>query len=582
MDSLLLGGISEKIAFFKKRGSLDSAIHHSHILLSEAKLVNNTFFEINAHNKLAVYYKKINAPFKAVQHYTKSKELNLKIGDTAKAIEKIRHIASVQKTLGDFNSSENSAIEGLKLIAVLPDSLKLKHSLGILNHLGITTKELKNYSDSKNWYLQALEFAKDSVDIIKIQNNIGVVNLKLGKYKETLESLTKYTRSPIISKSPALKAKVLDNIAFSKSKLNYPNAEKELKLVLDYRKNSNDISGQFASNIHLAEHFLIRKNNKKALIYTNQAYEIAKTIHSSTSKVKALSYLIKLKNNPKIEAVELQRLTDSINTSRIQAKNQFAKIQYETDRYREENFRVKDEIAQQKIVLQQQKNHKVIFISVVLTLCLLTGFIFYYLKQKSKIELIKERHYTEKKLSKKLHDEIGNDLYHMLLQLQNSPNFSSKQNNIRFFSGFNNIYQRVKDFSRDLKIETGEEYHYELISLLNSYSNQQCKVAIIGSDPNLWAKVATFKKEELFLIIKELLTNMKKHSKATFTAISFKKKRRKITVTYFDNGIGVDFNQYISKNGLNNVKNRIDDIKGSVNFESEPNQGFKITIVFTI
>ncbi|WP_103068149.1 tetratricopeptide repeat-containing sensor histidine kinase [Aquimarina sediminis] len=582
IDSLYLENIYEKIIELNNNVKLDSAIYYANTLLQKAKVANNRYFELKAYNKLAYYHKKNNSPFEAVRYYTKSKELNILLGDTTNAINKLRYIASIQKRLGDYYSSENTAIEALMLSELLNDSIDSKHRLALYNHLGIITKNQHNYSDAKNWYKKALFLLKkDSIKIAAVKSNIAVVNIKQGNFEKAINILNKVLTNNGFGEKTKQKARAMDNLAYAKSKLNDSEAEKELIQAFRYRKKINDVSGQFASNIHLTEHYQDRKQYGKALIYANNAYQIAKTLQSGTSKVEALSYLIKLKDNPKTEAIEFERLNDSINIARQRAKNQFAKIKYETDQYREENLIMKAKNAQQQVILQKQKYQRVILVSLVLLLCIGIGFVFNYLKQRNKVERIKERHSTENRLSKKLHDEVGNDIFYLANQLQQDPHFITDPDKLKILKGFDNVYHKVRNISRDHKVETGDEYGDELLSLLNSYGDQTTKVITNTLDNDFWSSVTAYKKVELYHIIKELLTNMKKHSKANFASITFTKEKQLIVVSYIDNGVGISSKQPITKNGLLNVENRMEEIGGTITFESEPEQGFKAKIVFT-
>ena len=58
-----------------------------------------------------------------------------------------------------------------------------------------------------------------------------------------------------------------------------------------------------------------------------------------------------------------------------------------------------------------------------------------------------------------------------------------------------------------------------------------------------------------------------------------KKNKNNLEINYCDNGAGAPLEKKICGNGLQNVRNRILDVKGNITFESEPNKGFKPSIV---
>ena len=91
-----------------------------------------------------------------------------------------------------------------------------------------------------------------------------------------------------------------------------------------------------------------------------------------------------------------------------------------------------------------------------------------------------------------------------------------------------------------------------------------------------WTKVPALKKNTIYRVTQELMTNMKKHSQANLVLWDFNKKGKKIIITYTDNGKGTKLKK---KNGLLNTESRIKAMKGNITFESNVNQGFKAKII---
>jgi signal transduction histidine kinase len=62
--------------------------------------------------------------------------------------------------------------------------------------------------------------------------------------------------------------------------------------------------------------------------------------------------------------------------------------------------------------------------------------------------------------------------------------------------------------------------------------------------------------------------------------LSFKSYENNIYVEYTDNGKGATIEKLNSKNGLQNVENRILAIKGTITFDTKSGKGFKSSILF--
>jgi signal transduction histidine kinase len=103
-----------------------------------------------------------------------------------------------------------------------------------------------------------------------------------------------------------------------------------------------------------------------------------------------------------------------------------------------------------------------------------------------------------------------------------------------------------------------------------------------GIDTINWTTLEDNKKITVYRVLQELLVNMKKHSQCSLVVISFKKNEGKLQIDYSDNGVGATFEKLSSKNGLQNVENRIQSIKGTISLDTKSNVGFKVSFTFPI
>ena len=77
----------------------------------------------------------------------------------------------------------------------------------------------------------------------------------------------------------------------------------------------------------------------------------------------------------------------------------------------------------------------------------------------------------------------------------------------------------------------------------------------------------------LFLIFKELIHNIAKHSAATRVTVSFKKHEHWLWAKVTDNGQGYDTTQISEGNGLRNLQQRITQLEGKMEIESGVGKG---------
>ncbi|MBW1297025.1 tetratricopeptide repeat-containing sensor histidine kinase [Aquimarina litoralis] len=577
IDSLLLKSISYKSTLYGVKKDYTNAIKTTEDLIAISNRLKDTSYLAKAYGKFGRYYYKQDKITEAYKHYYKSLNLYKAIKDSIKVAKQLRSIADIEKSFGDFISSEATCFRALKYLDTIQNPTQVAELYQII---AITAREQEDYKNALKYNERAIQLTKSKAHRNVYKNTKGVIYQKMKKYYDAINVYEGLITDSLVITKPKEKARILSNLAFTKSKLNYNWAKKELLEALKIRKKEKDIKGLIASNIHLSKYH-IGKNKDSALEYANKAYEISKELKSISSIVESLDLIIEIESKSLNQLLEYKKISDSINSSNNLSKNQFARIRYETEEKEKENLILKTENTQNALSLQKKENESILYAGSGVLILISSFFIFFYLQTKHRKEKILERHSTEKRLSKKLHDEVGNDVFYLMSQLQQETHRSANSANNEIIHGLDAVYHKVRDFSRDHKIETGSEYGDELLSLLNSYGNQNIKVFTNTQKDDFWETVADYKKVELYWVLKELLTNMKKHSQATIVSVVITKEKKNIIVKYTDNGIGMDLNATQKhKNGLHNVENRIKDMKGTITFETKPQEGFKASIEF--
>ncbi len=77
-------------------------------------------------------------------------------------------------------------------------------------------------------------------------------------------------------------------------------------------------------------------------------------------------------------------------------------------------------------------------------------------------------------------------------------------------------------------------------------------------------------------LIQEMITNTLKHAKANRIDLSITENKNDIVIQYKDNGIGFDIKKVTNNNGLKNLKQKEQELKGKLNIESSPKKGVVI------
>jgi signal transduction histidine kinase len=139
------------------------------------------------------------------------------------------------------------------------------------------------------------------------------------------------------------------------------------------------------------------------------------------------------------------------------------------------------------------------------------------------------------------------------------------------------IYNKSRDISKEYQaLDTQTPFDETLTDLLSAYQSDTVKIIKRETASIDWNTVSPEKKNAIYRVLQELMTNMKKHSRATLVAVSMGQQRQKITIDYSDNGEGTVLKK---QTGLQNAENRIFTLNGSITFESQPGKGFKAKII---
>ena len=154
---------------------------------------------------------------------------------------------------------------------------------------------------------------------------------------------------------------------------------------------------------------------------------------------------------------------------------------------------------------------------------------------------------------------------------------SGENPNDKILDDLEHVYVKTRDISKENSIIDVHENYSELLKdLLFSYKNDSINIITKNKSNINWDALSDLKKITLFRVLQELMTNMRKHSKATLVALNFNQSGNKITIDYKDNGVGCNL---LKKNGLHNTENRMASINGTITFESKPDNGFKVQII---
>lgn len=497
--------------------------------------------------------------------------------DAEKIVYALLKMAAIQQTQGDYVGSEVTATEA---ISYFKNKIETQYKVAIYNSLGINYKNLYDYPNAITYYKKASELADTPLQKEIMQNNIAVVNMEQQNYKQAIQSLESLSKSPIAQANLEHLARVLGNLGYCYYKIGDNRSGMVLKRALKIRQQLQFDYGLVTSFNNLAQYYQ-GSQPQLAIKYAQESYAKATALKSIDDRLSALALLMEISTPLQVRnyTKKYLQLNDSITKVRQIAKNQFAKIKYDATQAQNENLQLKTDNAEKALALEQEKLQNYMLFFIMLLGVILALILYFYLQNKNKKEKQAAVYESEIRISKKLHDELANDVYQTIAfaETQDLQNVSQKET---LLDNLDKIYRRTRNISRENSpIPTGETYEGELKEMLSSFNAAQVQVILKDSNSIPWNKITEEKKIALYRVLQELMINMKKHSQGTFVVLRFETDNKQCYVHYSDNGIGIK-NPLQSKNGLLNVENRIHAIGGSIIFDSTSSKGLKIKLTF--
>ncbi len=529
---------------------------HAH---SQTKEVDSTTFYYNsimgATSKESIQ--------KGVVFFENELEANTKKEDPHYRAQILDLISLGYFNMGEFFKSEISAIESYKalnLASQTADREDIKIRLG--NRLGRLYRRLGDDDNALKYYKNTLPLLSINRDSLILSNNIASIHMDREDYQGAVDLLAPFVIDSTSILDKKYLATIFDNYGYSLSHLRPHEGLSFMKRAEGINKTSGYMRGLFSVKRHLSQYYRKNKNFLKASEYALEANEIANSLGSTTYQKEALGLLIEA--GITTDALAYKQLSDSLQSVQEQVANKYVAQKYDYSVFQ-------NEAQESELVAQKEKTKNRFYQFLVIFLLLVAVAVFIISKVLGKKKRMEEMFKAEARFSKKIHDEVSNDIYKVMAHMQ-----SSKELDPGLMDNLESIYNRTRDISRETSpIDAGKNFQTTLSDLLLGYQSDSLNIVTRNSDGVRWAQISNEKKNAIYRVLQELITNTVKHSRASLVLIEFNQDHKKIAIRYKDNGIGSELS---NKNGLQNVENRIKALKGAITFESEKNKGFQANI----
>jgi signal transduction histidine kinase len=203
-----------------------------------------------------------------------------------------------------------------------------------------------------------------------------------------------------------------------------------------------------------------------------------------------------------------------------------------------------------------------------------------------------ERH----RLSRELHDELGQSLIVFKLQLKTlardlgSEDATVKITLDRLSTSVDDIIENVRRLSRDLSPSILEDLGL-MAALRNLFAGVEEHYQLTGFSAELDDLDQLFSPEariNIYRVFQESLTNIAKHARPTQVTVSARRQNRQVTFVIEDNGTGFDVQEIRRSSqkkrgmGLAAMEERVRLLGGTFHLESQPGWGTRISFTLPV
>ncbi|RTZ01712.1 tetratricopeptide repeat-containing sensor histidine kinase [Flavobacterium sp. RSP49] len=576
------------------------------LILEKSAMTQDSFSMAKGNNYLGDYYDSQGIPDSAFLYYDKAQKIYFELNDNYNLAKTIINKANLQFNQSDLLGAEKASSKVLKIIK---NSNKSDALYDAYNLLGLIYNELEDYKTAMGYHNKALASIDDELMTSFYQpkatsyNNIGYLLLKKQDFKQAKRYFQKgLDQKNVFKDKPSLYAMLLNNLAYSKFKLN----EKEGLPDLFYRslkiRDSLQLTqGVIASQINLSEYFNSKNKSLKASQFAKQALELSQKTNNYRNVLNSLKLLSIIEpQNAAVYGKEYMQVSEKLQKSERKMGNKFTRIEYETEEIKNENTDL----------VQQNRNLVYIFSC----LAMLSLFFFVIRTQKAKNrELLFKQHQQmaneeiynlmitqqntieinrikeKKRVARELHDGVLGRMFGVRINLDSLNKITDKnavEKRTNYLIELKNIEQDIREISHDLNREKSELINNFVAIVDNLFEDQKktYKSKLISSiDPAIkWELVSNSLKINLYRILQEALQNSNKYANANTIKTELRKEEDHLILKISDNGVGFNIKTAKKGIGLQNILFRAKECDGTFDIQSSKKGGTIITVTTPI
>lgn len=608
----------------QQRGATGKALNDLREACSVAQQLGDYHSEILALTNLGTHYAMAQELDRAQSCFARSLQLSERLNDLPGTSRAYLNIGNIAYYKGNWASAVDCYMKSARLKERLND---LEGIAMIHNNIAAIYKEQKRYARSLEYYRKTAayyETSGDSVLLAETWINEAIVGIFSGKREAGARLLHQSLRFLRTQNLPDLVLIAHTNLAFAYTEMGqYGRSLQYLKLAEQAADSLRDPhSMAFIANLYGADYFFLH-NNREAIRYYTQSYELGKALGLLNEQKKALFglYEAEQKSGNYRQALRWHelytRVTDSLFNTESQQALTALQEQYDSQEKEREitqlNGRNKTISLESRLTANQLRLSLLSGALVVLGIIVLSLFFYYRSKRQQLLlartqernregidQLMREQEIVtletavraqqseRKKLAKDIHDNLGS--YLATLKYQHEAVQPAGDNPV-LLSHYATTAKLIAEACAEVRtishqMATGADFQFSLVPAVRELVNRIRTTARLRLQFYHFPDRLQLPREAeltLYKIIQEMLSNILKHAGATEVELQINQQDDLLTVLLEDNGCGFDPLAVGSKGlGLTSIRERVDQLGAKLEINSAPGKGTTLVLILPL
>jgi signal transduction histidine kinase len=582
------GAYNYLITIFQQTGKPDSAKHFL-ALSKEITKQNpgNVKIQYNYNQAAGLFYKNQGEYKQALPYMLDNLKIWTKSDENRAGL--MLNLGNLYSKLGDFKNAADYHLQSLRLFETLKN---LRGQSFCLHSLGNDFFNMQELIDAENYFKKSLHLKEqldDKRGLLTTTISLGDVYKDMNKYQKSEAYYKTALAEANKLKLPGEEARTLHQFGLLYKRMGENQKARESftrSMVLS--RQMGDSVTLVTTRSEILNLDLHEQNRKKT--ETQMLDGLNTTIRTGDRQQEAIEYYRLSEYYASTKDFERslyylkkhEALTDTVTGKAVLLQLKELETRYDSEKKEKEIELLKKDQQLKALELRRQRSNSTIVIIVLISVVIISILLINRYRVLNRTRRLVELERMRNTIARDLHDDIGSTL--------SSINIIS-QMALKEANGSASHFQRIAQHSSTMmesmsdivwSINPNNDSLEQVISKMKEFAAEILDpldiVYTFSGEENLDAiKLDVSTRKNLFLIFKEAINNAAKYSSAGAVSIHFKKENSSLSLSIRDNGKGFDVQSSSSGNGLRNMKERADNLRGQFNLKSS-REGTAVTL----